>query len=565
MTMRKLAATLFLTAMAQLFAIAPNAQQQGYWIAIEVHRNLELAIRRARFVSDDVPKTRVFQLKNGSYAVVAGTYDQFDASSIRQQLVAEGVIPSESYATAGSNFDVQVWPPIDEMDSTGTATDPDAEIDHAQNAEELAEHLAHQMAIQRVLKYFGDYKAKIDGVFGKGTFAAIAAFQERNGFAATGSLTPEQEKHLFDTFKFELTESGLHEIADPDAGITVALPIDLIRFSSYDPPFAIYDPVEGQGIQVLLISMVGNASTLKLLHEIMQLSGRIPTGSQSYVDRDSFVISSDAGDMSSYTYAGLRNGRIKGFSVAWQQADDLYSREIVPKMLASFHELDERTLDDRLELASSEEVSELISGIKRHEPAQTASGFFVDRNGSVVTAANTVGDCKRIFVSPNHNMEVKVANPEMNLAVLSPLEPLAPLEFARFQENAPKRGSRVAVSGYSFEGDLGAPTLTYGHFASHTGPDGGSGHDMLRIRTLPGDVGGPVLDQAGAVVGMLMPKLPGDRVIPENVQVSLSVGAIRDLVATSDIDITFTGASRKLDPVLLERRATEITVLIECY
>ena len=45
--------------------------------------------------------------------------------------------------------------------------------------------------LQTVLKNLGLYSLKIDGVYGKGTAAAVKAYQRRNGLAADGIAGPK--------------------------------------------------------------------------------------------------------------------------------------------------------------------------------------------------------------------------------------------------------------------------------------------------------------------------------------------------------------------------------------
>ncbi|MDF0602700.1 peptidoglycan-binding domain-containing protein [Psychromarinibacter sp. C21-152] len=63
----------------------------------------------------------------------------------------------------------------------------------ARRAEE-ALRLSHdeRRALQKHLLLLGDYHSAIDGIFGRGTRAAISAWQDRNGFAVTGYLDAEQ-------------------------------------------------------------------------------------------------------------------------------------------------------------------------------------------------------------------------------------------------------------------------------------------------------------------------------------------------------------------------------------
>jgi len=89
---------------------------------------------------------------------------------------------------------------------------------------------------------------------------------------------------------------------------------------------------------------------------------------------------------------------------------------------------------------------------------------------------------------------------------------------------------------------------------------------LLRSRKLvDGDAGGPVLDDGGAVLGMLMPRNDDDRQLPEDVSFAAKSETLRAVLARAGIDVAATRALPRLDPVDLTQRGTAITVLVSCW
>ena len=82
----------------------------------------------------------------------------------------------------------------------------------------------------------------------------------------------------------------------------------------------------------------------------------------------------------------------------------------------------------------------------------------------------------------------------------------------------------------------------------------------------PSDAGGPVFDNSGAVLGMLLPRKDGNtQVLPPEVNFSLDATQIVSVLADQGITAQTSGISRPISPVALTRRAADITVLVSCW
>ncbi len=85
------------------------------------------------------------------------------------------------------------------------------------------------------------------------------------------------------------------------------------------------------------------------------------------------------------------------------------------------------------------------------------------------------------------------------------------------------------------------------------------------------DAGGPLLDQAGNVVGIVtaklnavkMAKYTGD--IPQNVNFALKASLVRDMLEVKDIDYETASSKRELKTVDIFDKARKFTVLVECW
>ena len=113
---------------------------------------------------------------------------------------------------------------------------------------------------------------------------------------------------------------------------------------------------------------------------------------------------------------------------------------------------------------------------------------------------------------------------------------------------------------------LGAPTLTFGQIADIRGLDGDTRVKRLSILSQPGDVGGPVFDESGAVVGMLLPRMDTDgQVLPADVQFSLDAAEIVQALQGKGVTPTTRDPGAPISPVALTKQAADTTVLVSCW
>ncbi|TQS73210.1 peptidoglycan-binding protein [Rhodobacteraceae bacterium] len=417
--------------------------------------------------------------------------------------------------------------------------------------------------IQAALKWQGIYSGGLDASFGPGTRSAISAWQNQNGFAATGVLTSDQQKQLLDAAAQAKAVLGLEEVTDSEAGITIDLPTGLVDFEDYDPPFARYSATDGSGIQALLISQAGDATTLKALFDVMQTLAFVPASGTKTLNSNGFVIDTGNAAMTSYTEVGLKNGALKGFTLIWPASGDIAQRNrTLAAMRDSFRASGAQTLDAARGARSTVSRADLLAGLDTRAPAFTRSGFFTDPQGTVVTAAQGMAECRRITVE-DVPATLRFNDPDLGLAILSPKTPLAPAQVAAFSTQTPRVESDLTVAGFSYPEALSMPVLTHGTLLALEGLSGGQERARIAARTQPGDAGGPVFDDAGAIIGMLLPQ-PDDstRQLPPELSAALQSAAITQALTDQGLDARTT--TQTTPPSMIER-ARGLVVHIGCW
>jgi S1-C subfamily serine protease len=215
--------------------------------------------------------------------------------------------------------------------------------------------------------------------------------------------------------------------------------------------------------------------------------------------------------------------------------------------------------------ASAAQRADMLSGLEIRKPESTHSGFFVDDKGTVLTALTGLALCDRITIGSDVEVTLAGSDPALGLAVLRPARTLAPIEFASFPTLPPRLRSDVAVAGFSYGDVLEMPVLTYGTLADLRGLEGEDGVDRLEIEALPGDVGGPVFDSAGAVLGMLLAPADGARKLPPNVRYAADAGRIGTFLTANGIEPRPAEGGPALAEGTLTRRAADMTVPVSCW
>ncbi len=578
---RALTAIAFLVLIGIRAAVAQTGQDEGVWVQVEAQPSLSEAQARVQAYSGALPDVNGFRLNSGWYAILIGPYLRTDAEQVLRVYRTEGQIPADSFITASDSLGQQFWPVGANILNRGVVTapvqsgqpaeEPETVLNIQPSDETRAEALQNERLLtkderkelQIALQAAGFYNSTIDGAFGAGTRRSMEGWQEENGYEATGVLTTVQRKALMNQYNQPLISVGMERYIDPSAGIELDLPMGAIHFDRYEAPFAHFTSTSDIGVRVLLISQEGSSATLRALYEVMQSLEIVPLEGPRERRGDSFTIEGRGKGVVSYTQAALEDGKIKGFTLVWPEGDEARRARVLAAIRNSY-----TTTDGVLDAgagADAEQRIDLVSGLEVRKPRISRSGFFADESGAVVTVTEVANECTRVTLDDDQELQVAWNDTETGIAVLRPGTALAPMSVAEFSASLPRISSEVAVAGYSYEGALGAPTLTYGQVADVRGLNGEDGINRLDLRAQPGDAGGPVFDENGTVVGMLLPAKTENRTLPDNVSLAASAEILNSVLSKAGLTGKSAEAQTQLSPNELGRRATGMTVLVHCW
>lgn len=510
-------------------SVAPGlAAAETAWVQIEALPTLGQAETRLRALSESFPEAAGFALAGGWYGVALGPYDSPEAAAeALRQMRAAGAIPADSYVAESSRYQGQFWPvgaalaaptpgPTQEP-AAAPAPAPAPAAPIAEPAPPAAETLADarraeeamgregRMKIQEALEWVGVYTGGIDGAFGRGTRTAIATWQDSHGHEPTGVLKSAELTELLGAVMTEKSALGITPVEEAKAGIAIDLPLGLVEFDHYDPPFVHYRAKGNSGVRVLLISEPGDQNTLYGLYDAMATLEIVPTTGPRSRDKSGFSLVGEDAQIHSVTEARLSKGLIKGFTLVYPANDAPRMARVLAAMKASFKPLGETALDPTLGQPMAVGRADLIAGLDVRHPEFARSGLFIDAKGAVLTAAAGLDRCGKVTIE-GAPAKIAFADQGLGIAVLQPLAPLAPPAVAQFETVTAGRGAALAVAGFSYPEALSAPVVSFGTLSDLTGLAGEPDRARLAVKTLPGDVGGPVLDGAGAVLGVVLPQ-----------------------------------------------------------
>lgn len=568
---------------------AAQAQDGQVYIQVEAQPDLATATTRAQAYAALFPETAGFGLRSGWFGILLGPYPPAEAAELLSGLKAERLIPRDSFIAYPRDLGDPFWPaegtpaPVAADPAADTTADPTAalapepaaEPDPAPAPDETRQEARDSEALltpeerrdlQTALQWFGFYPSAIDGAFGPGTRNAMSAWQEAQGLEPTGILTTRQRRALLDAWKGELAAFGFQEVIEAESGITVTLPLALVEFDHYEPPFVHYRARTEGAPKIVLISQPGDQAALYGLYDVLQTLESVPLdGARDRNDR-SFRIRGTSAKVDTTVFAALKGDRIKGWMLISTPGNEGRDARILKVLQDSFSPDGDSVLDPGMVAMDAGTKAGLLSGLEVRKPRLSRTGFFVSADGMVATTVEAVESCGRVTIDRTTDAEVTLSDAATGLALLTPKAPLAPRAVAGFASASTRPGSEITVPGYSYEGRLPAPVLTFGTFEDPAGLNGEAGRSRLSLQSLPGDAGGAVLDGTGAVLGMLLPAAAQEgKQLPAGVVFALTGAEIGRLLTANGITPQPAAASAPLAPGALAETATGMTALVSCW
>ena len=223
----------------------------------------------------------------------------------------------------------------------------------------------------------------------------------------------------------------------------------------------------------------------------------------------------------------------------------------------------------KLDRAAADPLAVLTKGRRR---IGIGSGFFVSRNGSVVTNHHVIARCNLVTVETPWNAvgaaQVVASDQSRDLALLR-TDVIAPAQVSFSSNEAVKPGEPLTVVGY--------PTLTLPPLspqissAIHAGPVRGRPLVALDAAVAPGSSGGPALDLAGRLSAVITGEINTPAVykktgrVIRDIAFAIPASETEKFLSEHGVTVTRSTDATPLDQSTLKAFAMQIVTRIGCW
>lgn len=208
-------------------------------------------------------------------------------------------------------------------------------------------------------------------------------------------------------------------------------------------------------------------------------------------------------------------------------------------------------------------------------PQSSGTGFGVSPHGHILTNHHVVDGCASIRATiegVQRELTVVGTDAHNDLALLK--LPGSMQRFARFREGRNIRsGDNVVLVRFPLSGLLASEAnVTTGTVSALAGLGNDTRFIQMTAPVQPGSSGGPVFDQSGNIVGVVVSKLntliiakaTGD--IPQNINFAINGAVAKAFLESHGVSYeTAPSGKKKYEPAEIGAAAKAFTFLLECY
>ncbi|MEM7120884.1 MAG: trypsin-like peptidase domain-containing protein [Pseudomonadota bacterium] len=209
------------------------------------------------------------------------------------------------------------------------------------------------------------------------------------------------------------------------------------------------------------------------------------------------------------------------------------------------------------------------------EPWGDGTGFAVTGDGHVLTNHHVIDGCLRL--------EALVGKERVKSVDVLAVDPYADLALVKldrtFDATAPFRdgptlqlGEPVMVAGYPMRHVVSTSfTVTTGIISAMVGIDDYAGELQISAPVQPGNSGGPLLDRAGNVIGIVSAQLDewyavdAVNALPQNINFAIHGQVVQKFLGKHQVSFVRRTSDETLPSAAIADAARDFTLVIECY
>ena len=207
--------------------------------------------------------------------------------------------------------------------------------------------------------------------------------------------------------------------------------------------------------------------------------------------------------------------------------------------------------------------------------AGSGSGVVVTSDGHVLTNNHVVQSCASIKIKDalkrEHEATVIATDRKNDLSLLKSNTQFSSVgAFRAGTSVAP--GESVIALGFPLSGLLASEVnVSPGYVSASAGIGDDTSKLQISAPVQPGNSGGPLLDQYGSVVGIVVQKLDAIKIakitgdVPQNVNFAVKGEIAQIFLNSHQVHLTTNSSAKKLEPPEIAARGRAFTVLVQCW
>jgi S1-C subfamily serine protease len=466
-----------------------------------------------------------------------------------------------------------------------------AEVQLRPNIEEAARgfnalSLPIRYNIQMLLIASGYLDAVTNDNYNTRLYDAITAFQTQNGFPRTGLVSSLDFSRLQGLADSHLSRWRLERVLHPNTGTPLWVPMGLGLKPQRSEAGISFNGEGNLTINFSFFPGIALGTSYQAGSAAFQtLKAKGYTLNYQVMRNDFFVIQGYAPDIELYWRYHVFGSGVIGYQMLWRPSalpDGSSMNTLMSDLFRATYSLKldrappTPTMAMRAPAAISETSSPPPDDTRRNSEAATTSsgtGFFVSTSGHVLTNAHVVEGCVQAQITQNAYApipaRVSARDVVNDLALLQ--TSATPQAIASLRAGA-KVGESVAVFGFPLPGLLASSgNFTIGNITATAGLLDDTRMLQISAPIQPGNSGGPVLDNAGNVVGVVVAKLDALRYaaankdVAQNINFSIKTAVAVNFLESNGIAFNAKPSERQLAPAEVAEHAKSFTVSVECH
>ncbi|SCZ06271.1 S1C family serine protease [Microvirga guangxiensis] len=601
------------SALAGSFTLSGDAR----WVALASRQSLDEAIGVAHAYRWRFPTVRVMQATNGWYAIVAGPERIPNPRAYKEALVRTGEIPGDTIITRGQGYVAEVWKP--------STFKPliQAKYDGAKQVNLRSGELVLNVSSLANGTESGRFPVLSGAVNGRVAFTARLEESSNEVPNAEVSVVRLDPSSVEPQVVFSSFWGGAHCCTVTKIATKVGNEWRVVQGKTIDGDGGYtFDDIDGDGAAELL------SIDQSFLYTFAPYAGSWAPESISKLSGDRLIDVTAHPAFRPYMrqelyrieYLASREPslwRSNGFLAAWVatkaivgEFDDGWNRMLplydrgtdwpltectVARVGGSCPDGKERTIEFPVALRKHLEEEGYIPRIapasqpesvavarptpvapnaapKEEKRTSSGTGFFVTREGHVVTNNHVIEGCTSVQIKPSNGSPLSariLAQDTTNDLALLKAERSSD-KFATVRAGV-RLGEAVAAFGFPLNSVLASSgNFTLGNVTALAGIGDDSRFLQISTPVQPGNSGGPLLDESGNVVGVVTSKLNALKTVvaigdvPQNVNFAIKAGALATFLESARVEVPAASHASRLSPPDLADIASGISVLVRC-